>query len=283
VGDGVDAYGGLAGGGNGGVGVKAAGGSGLIGGAGLLAGGGGAIDGGDAGAGISATGGSAGASTGGDGIDAFAGMGGAGLGFAGSFTGDVTITGSLSVSGTKHFRIRRPPRSRQQVSLPCRVRVLRGVGSLQWQRGSDQNGVAVVRLPKWFEALNTDFRYQLTAIGGPAPNLHVAQEAHQRSFSIAGGAPGMKVSWQITGVRNDAWAKAHPMAVEVNKTLRERGHYIHPELFGAPPENSIDWARHPQLMQQIREMQLEEQERLNTRSQAKQIQSSSAVKTRQQR
>jgi len=108
VGDGVDAYGGLAVGGNGGVGVKAAGGSGLIGGAGLLAGGGGAIDGGDAGAGISATGGSAGASTGGDGIDAFAGMGGAGSGFAGSFTGDVAITGSLSVSGTKHFRIDDP-------------------------------------------------------------------------------------------------------------------------------------------------------------------------------
>ena len=29
-------------------------------------------------------------------------------------------------------------------------------------------------LPGWFEALNRDYRHQLTPIGGPAPNLHIA-------------------------------------------------------------------------------------------------------------
>jgi hypothetical protein len=33
----------------------------------------------------------------------------------------------------------------------------------------DGKGRAVVRLPNWFEALNAEFRYQLTAIGRPAP------------------------------------------------------------------------------------------------------------------
>ena len=92
----------------------------------------------------------------------------------------------------------------------------------------------MVFLPKWFEALNADFRYQLTAIGAAAPNLHVAQEIAQHQFRIAGGSAGMKVSWQVTGVRHDAFAKAHPLAVQVSKPEKERGHYLHPEAYGAP-------------------------------------------------
>jgi hypothetical protein len=30
--------------------------------------------------------------------------------------------------------------------------------------------------PDWFSALNKDFRYQLTAIGAPGPNLYIAEE-----------------------------------------------------------------------------------------------------------
>jgi hypothetical protein len=98
----------------------------------------------------------------------------------------------------------------------------------------DNAGEAVVSLPKWFEALNRDFRYQLTSIGAPAPNLHIAQEIANHQFSIAGGAPGMKVSWQVTAVRHDAYAKAHPLVVEVKKSEKERGRYLHPDAFGAP-------------------------------------------------
>jgi hypothetical protein len=61
-----------------------------------------------------------------------------------------------------------------------------------------------VVLPEWFEALNSDFRYQLTAIGAAGPNLHIAQEVSGNRFKVAGGKPGMKVSWQVTGTRRDA-------------------------------------------------------------------------------
>jgi hypothetical protein len=98
----------------------------------------------------------------------------------------------------------------------------------------DSNGEGVISLPKWFEALNTDYRYQLTAIGAAAPNLHVAQEIANHKFSIAGGAPAMKVSWQVTVVRHDPYAKAHPLVVEVKKSEKERSHYMHPEAYGAP-------------------------------------------------
>ena len=78
----------------------------------------------------------------------------------------------------------------------------------------DRRGQATIKLPRWFDALNRDLHYQLTAIGAPAPELHVAREAKAGSFSVAGGAPGQRVCWQVTGVRRDAWAKAHPMEVE---------------------------------------------------------------------
>jgi hypothetical protein len=55
--------------------------------------------------------------------------------------------------------------------------------------------------------------------------------------------PNVEVSWQVTGIRSDAWANAHPVQVEAQKSGSERGHYIHPELYGAPEESSIEWAR----------------------------------------
>ena len=58
----------------------------------------------------------------------------------------------------------------------------------------------------------------------------------------------MEVSWQVTGIRQDAWANAHRIPVEEEKNARERGYYLHPELYGAPEEKQIEWARNPQRM-----------------------------------
>ena len=92
------------------------------------------------------------------------------------------------------------------------------------------------RLPNWFEALNTDFRYQLTCVGGFAP-VYVAQEITNHRFRIAGGRAGMKVSWQVTGVRRDTYANLNRIQVEQEKPPGERGTYLHPEAFNpAPPE-----------------------------------------------
>jgi hypothetical protein len=105
----------------------------------------------------------------------------------------------------------------------------------------DASGDAVVELPSWLEVLNTDFRYQLTAIGQPSPGLYIAREISGGSFQIAGGLPGTKVSWQVTGVRQDPYAKAHPLVVEREKEPRLKGFYIHPELYGQPEEKQIEW------------------------------------------
>jgi len=55
----------------------------------------------------------------------------------------------------------------------------------------------------------------------------------------------VKVSWQVTGIRQDAWANAHRIQVEVDKAPRDQGHYIHPELFGHEGEPSIAETHHP--------------------------------------
>jgi hypothetical protein len=99
-------------------------------------------------------------------------------------------------------------------------------------------------LPDWFEALNEGFRYQLTPVGAPAPQLHVADEIAHFQFRIAGGVPGQRVCWQVTGVRKDPWARAHPVFVEEPKIDHERGHYLNPELFGQREDQSIMAARY---------------------------------------
>jgi hypothetical protein len=37
------------------------------------------------------------------------------------------------------------------------------------------------------------------------------------NFEIAGGTSGMKVSWQVTGIRKDPWANANRIQVEEDK------------------------------------------------------------------
>jgi hypothetical protein len=109
----------------------------------------------------------------------------------------------------------------------------------------DANGEATVAIPPWLEALNTDFRYQLTPVGAPAPALHVAQELVNGTFKIAGGAPGLKVSWQLTGIRQDAWARANMEPVESTKPEGERGSYVHPELHQASQADGLESRLYP--------------------------------------
>ena len=101
-----------------------------------------------------------------------------------------------------------------------------------------------MQLPNWFQAENGDFRYQLSALGSPSPDLYVAEEISGNQFKIAGGKAGQKVSWQVTAVRQDAYAVSHPLIVEEPKNDRERGHYIHPEMMKRAKEGREPEDRH---------------------------------------
>jgi hypothetical protein len=103
------------------------------------------------------------------------------------------------------------------MAAPEPLNVYRGTVTL------DSAGGATVRLPGYFSAFNRDESYQLTAIGVSAPNLYVAQKASGNRFKIAGGVPGQEVSWQVSGVRRDAYAAAHPLRVETGKSRKDQG------------------------------------------------------------
>jgi len=105
----------------------------------------------------------------------------------------------------------------------------------------DRRGEAVVQLPRWFEALNREIRYQLCALGAPSPELHVRRELRNGKFQIGGGRAGQRVCWQITGVRQDAMARRHPMRVEQKKPASERGFYQNPEAQGKSAAKGIGY------------------------------------------
>jgi hypothetical protein len=44
----------------------------------------------------------------------------------------------------------------------------------------------------------------------------------------------MKVSWQVTGIRKDLWAKKHSLPTEEEKHYRDQGLYLHPDLYDQP-------------------------------------------------
>jgi len=92
---------------------------------------------------------------------------------------------------------------------------------------TDERGEAVVTMPAWFEALNRDFRYQLTVIGQFAQAI-IATEMKDNRFAIKTDKPNVKVSWQVTGIRHDAYANAHRIPVEEDKPASERGSYLFP-------------------------------------------------------
>jgi hypothetical protein len=163
-------------------------------------------------------------------------------GFAGFFLGDVDVDGNLSKAGGS-FKIDHPldPANKYLyhsfVESPDMMNIYNGNAT------TDGQGNAVVRLPEWFETLNRDFRYQLTVIGQFSQAI-VASKVGNHQFAIKTDKPNVEVSWQVTGIRQDAWANAHRIPVEVQKPEADRGMYLHPELFGASAEKSIALAHH---------------------------------------
>jgi hypothetical protein len=155
--------------------------------------------------------------------------------------GDLDVTGTLS-KGAGSFKIDHPldPENKfllhSFVESPDMMNVYNGNVVL------DAQGEAVIELPEWFESLNGDYRYQLTCIGGFAP-VYVAEEVKDNRFRIGGGQGGLKVSWQVTGVRRDAYANAHRIPVEQDKPANLRGTYLHPEEHGATADRGMEAAR----------------------------------------
>jgi hypothetical protein len=144
--------------------------------------------------------------------------------------------GNTFSAGAKAFRIDHPldPLNKELwhscVESPDMLNIYSGVATT----GAD--GLATVELPSYFEALNGDFRYQLTVIDeADEPEVFlwakVVKKVAGNRFTIRTSRPGVEVSWQVTGVRKDALARTHRIVVERDKPDAKKGTYLHPEAF----------------------------------------------------
>lgn len=68
-------------------------------------------------------------------------------------------------------------------------------------------------------------------------------------FVIKTDKPGVKVSWMVTGVRNDPYSQQQAVTPEVAKPAGEQGTYLHPGAYGQPDSKALNY----QLIQQLRQ------------------------------
>jgi hypothetical protein len=173
------------------------------------------------------------------------------VGFAGFFNGRVHVGGNLNVANDGHvignltkgggsFLIDHPldPANKilqhSFVESPDMKNVYDGIVT------TDDDGLATVQLPAYFEALNGDYRYQLTVIGAFARAV-VWREIENGAFQISTDEPAVKVSWQVTGIRRDPYAERNRIAVEEEKPAEMKGRYLHPAAYDLPASAAMDW------------------------------------------
>jgi hypothetical protein len=159
--------------------------------------------------------------------------------WGGYFSGNVNVTGTISKGGGS-FKIDHPldPANKYLyhsfVESPDMKNIYDGTVI------TDASGFATVTLPDWFEALNKDFRYQLTVIGDFAQAI-ISKKISNNQFTIRTDKPNVEVCWLITGVRKDAFAEKHRIPVEELKQGDEAGKYLYPDAHNMPEEMGIDY------------------------------------------
>ena len=163
-----------------------------------------------------------------------------GVNLAGEFYGDLDIQGNLSKTGGT-FKIDHPQDPANKFLIHSFVESPDMMNIYNGNITTDASGLATVTMPSYFEAENIDFRYQLTAIGTFAQAI-VSKEISGNTFTIQTDKPNVKVSWQVTGVRNDLWAQEHRVVDVVDKG-NNRGKYLHPELYNLSRDFKINY--HP--------------------------------------
>ena len=158
-----------------------------------------------------------------------------GSGYAGYFQGRMTVT------GTKSFQIDHPldPENKTLTHYcaegPEPQNIYNGIVT------TDAQGFGRVQLPDYFDAINRDFRYQLTVIDDSDDFVlaKVVRPIEANEFVVRTSRPNVMVSWEVKGIRNDRWVRMYGCPVEEAKTDSQRGKYLAPEAYGLPLEMGI--------------------------------------------
>jgi hypothetical protein len=180
--------------------------------------------------------------------------GSSGSSWAGYFQGNVHVTGTCCSAGAGSFEIDDPldPANKylyhSAVESPDMMDIYNG------NITTDANGEAVVSMPPYFEALNRDFRYQLTVMGQFAQAI-VLEKMKDNHFVIKTDKPNVEVSWQVTGIRQDGYANAHRTPVEIDKPAGEKGKYLYPTELGQPASLGVNYDQQQKMLKETEQGQ----------------------------
>jgi hypothetical protein len=163
--------------------------------------------------------------------------------WAGYFNQDVCVLGTL-VKGSSTFRIDHPLEPEEKYLNHCAVESPQMKTFYDGVVVTDESGFAEIEMPRYFAALNQYPLYQLTVLGQFAQAI-VERELNNGRFTIRTDKPRVRVSWQVTATRKDAYALTNPVTVEEEKPASERGLYLHPIALGRSAELSA--AKRPAL------------------------------------
>ncbi len=150
------------------------------------------------------------------------------------------VGGDFTATGVKAFTIDHPLDPENKMLRHFAVESNEVMNSYSGNITTDANGKAVVQLPDYFESINKDFRYQLTVIGSFAQAI-ISKKINGNKFEIATNQPGIEVSWEVKGVRNDPYMqKEFKLKVEEMKTGDMKGKYFAAEAYNQPASKGMN-------------------------------------------
>ncbi len=156
-------------------------------------------------------------------------------------TGKVWVNGDFTVVGAKAFTMDHPLDPENKTLMHAAAESNEVINFYSGNITTDASGKATVSLPDYFEAINKDFRYQLTVIGTFAQAI-VSKEVSNNKFEIATNQPNVKVSWEVKGVRNDAHMRKFPFKAVEEKSAIQKGYYVDPAAYNQPESKRIGFA-----------------------------------------
>jgi hypothetical protein len=157
-------------------------------------------------------------------------------------TGKVVVDGDFTVVGVKMFTMDHPLDPENKILMHAAVESDEVINLYSGNITTDASGKSIVNLPDYFEAINKDFRYQLTVIGTFAQAI-ISKEIVNNQFVIATSIPNVKVSWEVKGVRNDARMKKFPFVAQQEKIPAQKGKYWDPSVYNQPESRSVSFAK----------------------------------------
>lgn len=168
------------------------------------------------------------------------GWGGTGV-WAGYFSGDIYVAGTCWNGCLGPSKIDHPldPENKYLTHAPVESSDMLDIytGNVT----TDSKGEATVVMPNWFEAMNRDFRYQLTIMSDDFAQARVSNKMKNNRFVVKTDKPNIEVSWLVTATRNDPYSRENAITVEEEKQNADKGKYLHPEAWGQPESQGIGY------------------------------------------